>query len=166
MLIGETFPDQTLTDLEGNQVSILTLAKEKPIIVIFYRGGWCPYCNTHLSELGKNEAAILDLGYQIIAISPDAAKKLQETADKDELKYRLLSDGTGDFAKAVGIAFKAPEKYGKMLREASDGENAGYLPVPSVFVLDKDGKITFEYINPDYKKRLSGELLLTVLKTL
>jgi len=166
LLIGETFPDQQLTDMENQQVSLLEVVKKKPTVLVFYRGGWCPYCNAHLSALGQNEAEILGLGYQVVAISPDAAKGLQETVAKDEIKYRLLSDASGDLAKAVGVAFKAPEKYGQHLLDASGGKNTGFLPVPSVFVLDTSGSILFEYINPDYKKRLDGELLLAVLRAL
>ncbi len=166
LLIGEVFPDQQLTDVDGSQVSLHDVLKEKPTVLVFYRGGWCPYCNAHLSALGQNETDILALGYQVVAISPDAAKGLQETVAKDGINYRLLSDASGDLAKAAGIAFKVPEKYGQRLLDRSEGKNAGFLPVPSVFVLDTNGSILFEYINPDYKKRLDGELLMAVLKVL
>lgn len=167
LLIGETFPDVALTDMGGNDISILDLAKTKPAVVIFYRGGWCPYCNQHLAEIGGIESDVLELGYQVIAVSPDAAEELRETADKDEINYRLLSDASGALAKAAGIAFKAPDRYDQRLLSRSDGQNTeGYLPVPSVFLLDTDGKIEFEYINPDYKERLSGDLLMAVLRTL
>ncbi len=166
LLTGEVFPDTQLKDADGSSVSLHDILKEKPTVLVFYRGGWCPYCNTHLSALGKNEAEILALGYQVVAISPDAAKGLQETVAKDEINYRLLSDASGDLARAVGIAFQAPEKYGQHLLESSDGKNTGFLPVPSVFVLGTDGSILFEYINPDYKKRLDGDLLLAALKVL
>lgn len=166
LLAGEIFPDLQVTALNGESVSTQQIFSEKSTVLVFYRGGWCPYCNTHLSELGKNEAEILNLGYQIVAISPDAAEGLQKTTAKAEINYRLFSDASGDLAKSAGIAFQAPEKYGKMLSESSGGKNEGFLPVPSVFVLNTSGEILFEYINPNYKKRLSGDLLLAVLKAL
>ena len=78
----------------------------------------------------------------------------------------MYSDGYGTIAKEFGIAFKAPEKYTDMLSKNSNGLNTGFLPVPSVFVIDNSGKILFEYINPDYKTRLKSGLLLAVLKNL
>ncbi len=166
LLIGETLPNATLTGMDGTKVSVLDIAKEKPTVLVVYRGGWCPYCNVHLSALGKSEAEIMELGYQIVAVSPDQPQKLEATAEKDALNYRLFSDASGDFSKAAGVAFQAPDKYGQMLLDWSDGKNTGYLPVPSVFVLNTDGEILFEYINPDYKKRLESDLLLAVLKAL
>lgn len=166
LLNGENMPDLPLTTIEGDKKSFLTIAGEKPSVVIFYRGGWCPYCNNHLAELGEKEQEILQLGYQVIAVSPDAIGEVSKTINKNELKYTLLSDASGDFSKAVGIAFQAPERYGKRLFEVSDGQNKGFLPVPAVFVVDQKGEILFEYINPNYRQRLNGDLLLAVLKNL
>lgn len=166
ILIGSALPSITLSNIEGKSVDIKNIVDKKPSIIIFYRGGWCPYCNAHLSELGKVEADILNLGYQIIAISPDAINELNKTLDKNELRYMLLSDEGGKLAKAMGIAFKAPERYTKMLDKYSDGTNTGYLPVPSVFITDKKGDIAFEYVNPDYKTRLSSDMLLGILQAL
>jgi peroxiredoxin len=164
LLIGETMPDQELFNTEGQKVSFHDLLKDKMTVLIFYRGGWCPYCNAHLAELGQRESDILELGYQIMAISPDAIKEISKTGAKDEINYQLLSDADGSFSQAVGIAFKAPDRYENRLFKVSDGQNTGHLPVPSVFVLNENGQILFEYINPDYKQRMSAEMLLAVLK--
>ena len=166
LLVGETFPNLELTGMDGTSVLFQDIVKARPTVLLFYRGGWCPYCNRHLSAIGQNEAEIIELGYQVVAISPDMVEKLQETADKDEIRYRLFSDASGDFSKAAGIAFQAPGNYGQRLLDWSGGKNTGFLPVPSVFVLNTNGEILFEYINPNYKKRMSGELLLSVLKAL
>lgn len=164
--LGSEVPDVQLLDTDNKHVSIREAITGKPTILIFYRGGWCPYCNAHLAEVGKIESEILTLGYQVIAISPDQPKELNLTIDKKELKYTLLSDGSGTFAKSMGIAFKAPDKKWKtkQLQKYSGGKNKGYLPVPSIFILNKKGEIVFEYVNPNYRTRLSGELLLAVLK--
>lgn len=166
LLIGETMPNTVLTGTDGKSVAFLELAKEKPTVLLFYRGGWCPYCNAHLAAIGRAEAEILKLGFQVIAVSPDDPMHLQATVEKDSVGYRLFSDATGEFTKAVGIAFQAPERYGKLLVDFSDGKNEGFLPVPAVFVLNKEGEILFEYINPNYKKRLGEDLLLAVLKAI
>lgn len=166
LLFGEIFPDMTLAGLDETVYSIEDLVKEKPAILIFYRGGWCPYCNHHLKEVGELESEILRLGYQIIGISPDNLEELNHTVDKNELKYTLLSDADGQLAKAIGIAFQAPDRYEERLAKYSGGKNPGFLPVPSVFVLGSNQEILFEYINPNYKQRLNGDLLLAVLKAL
>lgn len=166
LLYGETIPDAKLTSPEGNSVSLNELITQKPTILLIYRGGWCPYCNAHLSEIQKVDKEILSLGYQILAISPDSPENLKQTSDKDKLTYSLYSDADGKLIKAMGLAFQAPEKYTGMLSEKSGGLNEGFLPVPSVFVVDMKGKILFEYIDPDYSTRLSASLLLAVLKNL
>ncbi len=166
LLIGETMPDLKLTNTAGQPIPFLDVVKAKPTVVIFYRGGWCPYCNEHLMELGQIEGEIIESGYQIVAISPDAVDELGKTIDKHQLAYSLLSDADGAFAQAVGIAFKAPDRYENRLFEVSGGKNEGFLPVPSVFVLNTEGAIQFEYIDPNYKNRMSGELLIAVLKAM
>jgi len=88
------------------------------------------------------------------------------TDEKKQLNYSLYSDAGGEFTTAMGLAFKSPEKYSGMLHEVSGGLNQGFLPVPSVFVVDQSGTILFEYINPNYKTRLSAKLLLAILSNL
>ncbi|MGE0770145.1 MAG: peroxiredoxin-like family protein [Cyclobacteriaceae bacterium] len=167
LLVGEEMPQATISTIEGTAISTQSLWAGKKTILIFYRGSWCPYCNTHLAEVGRIEQPLLDLGYQLIAISPDAASNLQKAIDKNELKYQLYSDADMSFAKQVGIAFKAPERYNKRLVEDSDGKNLDLLlPVPSLFILDEKGIIQFEYINPNYKVRITSDLLMAVAKAL
>lgn len=166
LLIGEKIPALTLVDMSGKDVSLLDLAAQKPSVIVFYRGGWCPYCNLHLSELQTIEAEIIDAGYQIIAISPDSPESLQVSVSKNKLNYLLLSDVKTEASRAFGLAFQAPERYAEILSKASADRNRNALPVPAVFVVNPAGEVLFEYINPDYKKRLKGSLLLAVLNEL
>lgn len=166
LLIGESVPDLNVTSAEGHREKLSVIANGKPTVLLFYRGGWCPYCNLHLSDIRTVEDKIINLGYQIIAISPDSPENLNVTIEKDKLNYRLYSDSSGELTEAMGIAFKAPERSLDRLLDYSAGRNPGFLPVPSVFVLNSEGKIVFEYVNPDYKIRLSGKLLLAVLENL
>jgi len=168
LLIGETIPDITLVNTDNQPVQLHDVFRYKPTVLIFYRGGWCPYCNAHLSKIAEIEDDIIKAGYQVVAVSPDAPENLNVTIDKKELKYTLLSDGEGKLSTAVGIAFKAPGSKWKtnQLQKHSGGKNPGYLPVPSVFVVDKNGDIMFEYINPNYRHRLDGKLLMAVLNAL
>jgi peroxiredoxin len=166
LLIGEKIPDITLNDISGKKFNLLELVTKKPSILVFYRGGWCPYCNLHLSELQLIESEILKAGYQIIAISPDSPESLQASISKNKLNYLLLSDSQTEAARSFGLAFQAPERYANLLNKASAEQNKNILPVPAVFILNTEGEILFEHINPDYKKRLKGPLLLAVIKAL
>lgn len=166
LLIGEKIPNLILKSAENKDTQLAALFKNKKTVLVFYRGGWCPYCNMHLSALAEAEKQILDLGYQIIAISPDTPENLKITAEKDKVKYTLLSDSKGDLIKAAGIAFEAPENYKSTINVYSNGVNTSFLPVPSVFVVNTDSDILFEYISPDFKHRISSELLISVLKNL
>ena len=165
LLIGEQIPNVNLKNVDGKAIETNTIFNKKTVVVI-YRGGWCPYCNAQLSDMQGIEKDIIALGYQIVAVSPDAPSFLKETLTKDKLHYQLYSDSEGNFSKSIGIAFAAPEKYGKMLGKYSDEKNTNFLPVPTVYVTNEKGEIEFMYINPDYKSRLKGDLLLAVLKNL
>lgn len=167
LLMGESIPKATLQDSEGKQIELGKLLSNKPTVLVFYRGGWCPYCNVQLSGLVKIEKDILDLGYQIIAISPDDYRNLQTTESKDSIKYTLLSDPDTKFIQQMGIGFKTPLMLkGFIATKGQKGETSEIMPVPTVMIVDEKGKILFEYINPNYKERISGEILLAVLKTI
>jgi peroxiredoxin len=166
LLIGEKIPTVTLISSDGSIQNLADLVTAKPTVLLIYRGGWCPYCNVHLSEIQKAESEVISLGYQILAISPDSPENLKQTIDKKEIQYSLFSDADGKLIKALGIAFKAPERYSGKLNMSSGGLNEGFLPVPSVFVVDSSGKILFEYVSPDYKTRIGSGLLVAVLKEL
>ncbi|MDO8317377.1 MAG: peroxiredoxin-like family protein [Flavobacterium sp.] len=166
LLIGEKIPNVTLKSVENAAVNLSELISKKRTVLVFYRGGWCPYCNLHLAALAEAEKELLDLGYQIIAISPDAPKSLKVTDEKEKLNYLLLSDSTGELSKAVGIAFEAPENYKSIITKGSDGMNTSFLPVPAVFILNTNAEIEFEHITPNFKNRISNDLLVAVAKSL
>ena len=166
LLIGERLPEANLLDVEGEDVFLQDILKEKPTILVFYRGGWCPYCNNQLSSLAELEKEILELGFQIVAISPDHYESLKPTVDKGELDYNIYSDSGAKLIQDIGIGFKTPEKAKGYIFKKTNKNATDVLPVPTVFILDTKGKILFEYINPDYSTRLSSELLLASLKAL
>ena len=167
VLVGENLPNAVVKDLEGEEIEISELTKRKPSIIVLYRGGWCPYCNTHLAELNEIEEQINDLGFQVLAVSPDSPEELNKTKEKGELGYSLLSDADMNLAQALGVAYKIDEKtverykgYGIELEKSKF-----QLPTPAVFVVDEDGVIQFSFVNPNYKVRLNKDILLAVLKT-
>lgn len=167
ILIGETLPNAYFQNAEGKSVQLKAVLEEKPTVLVFYRGGWCPYCNVQLSGLVDIEEEVLELGYQIVAISPDDFKNLQATIENNNTKYKLLSDPNGEFIQQIGIAFKTSSSLKEYITDKGQkGETSSVMPAPTVMIVDKKGVIKFEYINPNYKERISGEMLLSVLKTL
>ena len=171
LLIGASVPEVTLRTADGNAFDPGAAVSRKPVVLIFYRGGWCPYCNLHLGQLQEAEADLAKLGYRILAVSPDRPSKLAESVEKGKLSYTLLSDATMDAAKAFGIAFRVDDAtvekykgYGIDL-EAASGQDHHLLPVPAVFILGTDGTVKFVYANPDYKTRLSPDVLLEAAKS-
>ena len=167
ILIGETLPNANFQNAEGKSVQLKAVLEEKPTVLVFYRGGWCPYCNVQLSGLVEIEEDVLELGYQIVAISPDDYKNLQSTIENNSTKYKLLSDPNGKFIKEIGIAFKTSSSLKEYITgKGQKGETSSVMPAPTVMIVDKKGVIKFEYINPNYKERISGEMLLSVLKTI
>ena len=167
ILIGETLPNARLENLEGKYVQLKALLEEKPTVLVFYRGGWCPYCNVQLSGLVEIEKDIIELGYQILAISPDDYKNLESTIEMNNTKYVLLSDPNGEFIQEIGIAFKTSSSLKEYITgKGQKGETSSVMPVPNLMIVDKKGVIKFEYINPNYKERISAEMLLSVLKTI
>jgi peroxiredoxin len=167
ILIGETLPNGNFQNVEGESVQLKAILEEKPTILVFYRGGWCPYCNVQLSGLVEIEEDILELGYQIVAISPDDYKNLQSTIENNSTKYKLLSDPNGEFIQEIGIAFKTSSSLKEyIIGKGQKGETSSVMPAPTVMIVDKKGVIKFEYINPNYKERIGGDMLLSVLRTL
>lgn len=160
LLVGETIPAATLPDAEGKATDLQALVAQKPTILVFYRGGWCPYCNKQLAGLQQIEKELNDMGYQLVAVSTDSQENLKQTENKQKLSYKLLSDADIALSKKFGIAYKSPKGYDKFLPGTSGGKNTDkLLPVPSVFILTKKGKIAFEYINPDMTQRIGAGLL-------
>ena len=170
VLVGEKIPDIILTDINSKQFNLNNLIKQKPTILVIYRGGWCPFCNRQLENLIKIEPNLISLGYQLVAISIDRPDKLKESLNNHKINYTLLSDSSAIASIALGLAFKVDdktiEKYKKfnINLETASGMNHHILPVPAVFIIGKDEIIKYEYINPNYSERLNSDLLLSTAK--
>ena len=160
--VGDTVPSVTVKTLAGEDVDLRVLATRQPTVTVFYRGGWCPYCNKHLVELKDAMKGLEEMGYQVLAIGTDAFEKMKVTKEKEELPYTLLSDSATKAAAAFGIAFQLDpatvEKYKGYGIDLSASE--WQLPVPAVLVSRADGTIAFVHADPDYKKRLSTAAVL------
>ena len=165
--VGQTVPDVTVRAVDGNPFNLQQAVADQPTVLIFYRGGWCPYCNRHLADLEQLGPKLKEPGYQILAISPDRPEELAKSVQELELGYELLSDSDMVAARSFGLAFKVDDalvetyktKYGIDL-EASSGRTHHELPVPAAYVVDQAGVIRFAFVNPDYKVRVDSEKLL------
>lgn len=166
LLIGETIPNSPLINLDLETVNFHDIVKNKPSILIVYRGGWCPYCIRHLAEIGKIEQEILDLGYQIIALTPESVENLSQLKNEENISYQLFSDPKGTLLQQIGLAFEASEKTLGYIKRKTKGEISTTLPVPAILVLNVNAEILFEHINPDYKQRMEAHYLLAVLQAL
>ena len=163
ILIGEPLHNDYFQNAEGKAVHLKAVLEEKPTVLVFYRGGWCPYCNVQLSGLVDIEEEVLELGYQIVAISPDDFKNLQATIENNDTKYKLLSDPNGEFIQQIGIAFKTSSSLKEYITgKGQKGETSSVMPAPTVMIVDKKGVIKFEYINPNYKERISKIIISTM----
>ena len=170
LLVGQKIPLVNLKTHDGKEFDLNAAVSQKPTVLIFYRGGWCPYCNLHLAELQKIESDLLKLGYQIIAISVDRFEKLPPTIEKQQFNYTLLADDQARATTAFGLAYQVSDAaferlkgFGMNLEEAS-GQTHHILPVPAAFLIGTDGVIKFSYVNPNYKVRVKAAVLLAAAK--
>lgn len=171
LLNGQTVPNVTLKTADGAPVSLRAAVMTKPSVILFYRGGWCPYCNRQLAELKDIEQDLVELGYQVLAISPESPARLQEQKLETEFAVQLLSDEKLAAIKQFGIGFYLPlatEKIYEMKMGISltddESNNKAVLPAPAIFIVDQEGTILFSYVNPNYKVRMSAEMLLQIAK--
>ncbi|WP_125721282.1 peroxiredoxin-like family protein [Pseudoalteromonas rubra] len=170
LLPGLTAPTLTLQDNNAKAVDLAKLYQDKTTVLVVYRGGWCPYCSRQLAGLQKIEKQIVELGAQIVAISPDSPQTLSKS-NISSPNYRLLSDDQLALTQALGLAYYLDDKTAKAYRDRMgvqfvdlDGKSRVALPVPAVFVIDKAGLVQFQYANPNYKVRLEESVLLAAVR--
>ncbi len=170
LLPGQSAPAFSAPSAAGGTFDFDPSNMEKPMVMIFYRGGWCPFCSLHFAELRKAEQPLLDMGFDISFVSMDTAEIMAEALEGDDAPdYRLLSDSASLVSRAFGIAFRVDDdtvnryrnKMGIDLEKSAGGYDHHILPVPSVFIIGKDGIVKFSYANPDYKVRLHPDVLVS-----
>jgi len=171
---GDPAPRFFVAALDGEAVDFNPAILERPVILLTFRGGWCPYCNVYLSDMRDAIPEIAEMGVDVIFLSGDRPELLfsslqdETQADIAGLGYTILSDANAQAAIALGIAFHAAE--GAVERRLARGDDIadssmtrhGVLPVPSVFAIDKSGVIQFAYTNADYRVRLPADELMAV----
>ena len=170
LLPGMQAPSFKVLDAAGNSVSFDPAGLEQPLVLTFFRGGWCPYCNLHLAELRHAEQELQDMGFEVWFISIDKPELLYASLEQPDIGYRVLSDAKLEATRAFGLAFRMPDdlvarylEYGVDLEQVS-GESHHVLPAPSTYIIGTDGVIQFQYTNPDYHVRLHPTVLLSAAR--
>jgi peroxiredoxin len=162
---GSEAPAFVAKEVDGRLFRFDPAHLSHPVLLIFYRGGWCPYCNAHLHDLQSVEPKIVALGYRVLFLSTDRPEILYSSL-KERVNYHLLSDSGLDAARAFGIAYRLDDaSFAKMKSfgvdlEAAQGQTLHQLPVPSVFIVDHTGIVRFRYFNPDFRVRLDAASVL------
>ncbi|OIO07517.1 MAG: hypothetical protein AUJ52_10180 [Elusimicrobia bacterium CG1_02_63_36] len=166
LMVGQIIPSASIRTLSGAKTDLASVVRGRHSVLVFYRGGWCPYCGRQLAALGAAKESLKRLGWEIVAVSPDAPVELAKSKGKHELDYELFSDSKGEASRAMGLAFTVDERTLETYKgfgidlERSSGERHHELPVPAVYLVGPDGTALFQYVNPNYKIRLDPKLLI------
>ncbi len=171
--VGDVVSDFTLPDATGKRVSLSDLVAGGPAVVVFYRGGWCPYCNLALHQYQSELVPRLaDYGATLAAISPQKPDESLTTAEKHDLRFAVLSDAGAGVARQLGIAFQPAEDVLEAQRalglDIRDGNADGSpeLPMPTVLVIDSDRTVRFADVQVDYTSRTEVSDILAALDEL
>jgi peroxiredoxin len=170
LLAGMKAPDFVVRDVQNRPFQFTADSLAKPVVLTFFRGGWCPYCNLHLSEMRLAEKQLGEMGFDIWFISIDKPELLLESLDDPKIGYTIYSDSSLDATRAFGLAFRVDDGLNKRYLshdidlERSSGETHHVLPAPATYIIGIDGILNFAYINPDYKVRLHPDVLLAAAK--
>ena len=158
--VGDKAPDFTLKNATGKEVSLKSLLKDGPVVLTWYRGGWCPYCNIAMAAMQKELPAIKKAGAQLVALSPELPDKTLSTKEKNHLEFEVLSDLNHSVAKDYGILFELTPKVRELYKQKFDltefnGKDAGdgSLPLAATYIIDTDGTIRWAFLDADYRKR-------------
>lgn len=170
--VGAEVPDFELPDATGNKVSLSSLLAKGPVVLAFYRGGWCPYCSTELRALQGKLPEITAAGATLVAISPQTPDASLSSAEKLELAFPVLSDAGNAVADSFGLVFTLPEalrtvyaRFGIDL-PAANGDDTFRLPIPATYVLAADGTVAWRFADPDYTKRAEPDDVIAALSAL
>ena len=169
---GQPAPPFTITDADGTRQSLAALLARGPLVLTFYRGIWCPFCNADLEALEAARGEIEARGAHLAAVSPQTAANSRKTIEKLSLGFPLLNDDGGELAALFGLRWSLPDDLRKLYTgfgvdlAVFNGNSAWTLPMPARYVIDTSGMIVYSEVNPDYTHRPDPDVLLPVLDRL
>ena len=167
---GEKIPSFALPNAAGKTVRSDEVLAKGPVVLNFYRGGWCSYCNIEMRVLQQRLPEIEDLGASLVAIAPELPTKAEATQAKNELTHEVLSDVGNAVSKKFGLVFELPEEIRELYQTMGidipdyNGDDTFALPIPATYVVGTDGTVLKAFADPDYTKRLDVEDILEALR--
>jgi peroxiredoxin len=170
--VGQAAPDLTLPNAVSKPIALAALWAQGPLVVVFYRGGWCPYCNLELRAWQALLPQLNSLGAQIVAISPQLPDNSLSTAQKNALAFEVLSDSALHAANGFGLAFEMPESLIQVYKTVGhdlpnlNGNGRWVLPVPATYLIDRQGIIQYAHIDADYRNRAEPADIIEQIKKL
>lgn len=168
---GDTVPDFTLGNALGKNVTLSTLLRKGPVVLTWYRGGWCPYCNIQLKHLQNLLPEFKKYNAQLAALSPELPDKSLTTVEKNNLQFEVLTDYNNDIARKFGIVFTINNDLVEIYNgfhplDTYNGVHTNELPIPATYIISQDFTIHYAYVEPDYRKRAEPQEILQALSKL
>ncbi len=169
--VGSKAPHFTLTNALGQNVSLHSLLEQGPVVLTWYRGGWCPHCNIALHSLQEYLPEIEAQSATLVAISPELPDNSLSTQQKNELDFEVLSDQGNQVGKQYNIVYKLSSTKAAIYQAGvglnkHNGDSSNELPIPATFIINPDGIIVWSYVNSDYKERANPQDIIRELQKL
>lgn len=167
---GDVAPDFELKDPAGKSFKLTEAISKGPVILAFYRGGWCPFCNKQLHDLQMHLREFKKLGAELVAISPQSPEKTEWTETKNQLTFTVLSDPDNAVAKKYHLVYRVGSATKNMYRimgvdlEKSNASSVAELPVPATYLINTDGKIVYHFVDENIQSRATAEAILDALR--
>jgi peroxiredoxin len=167
---GQRAPDFELPDANGGKVRLAGRLELGAVVLVFYRGGWCPYCNLTLREWLLRQGELREAGAGIVAVSPESPDHGLETLRKNGIDFPVLSDAGNRVAAAYGLVFRLDDELVALYRDHGvdlariNGEDQARLPMPGVFLIEPRGSIVLAHVDADYRRRLEPDVVLEALR--
>jgi len=169
LFINSKAPEFKLKDQSGVEVSLKDLRKKGPVVLLFYRGNWCPFCNRELKAFQDSLGMIQTKGAQVVAITPEQKEGVDSTIRKTGVIFPILSDEDMKVANNYQVAFNVDDRTVSRYKMAgvdllkTNGQKVAMLPVPAVYIINKEGTVTYRYFDENYRNRVSvAEILKNV----
>jgi len=171
LFINSKAPDFKVKDQSGGEVNLKELRKKGPVVILFYRGNWCPYCNKELTRFQDSLQLITEKGASLIAFTPEASDGINKTVEKTKAVFPIIHDEEMKISKQYKVAYEVDERttgryksFGNDLLAINQQKLKAWLPVPAVYIVNKEGSVIYRYFNEDYKKRPFVKDILAEIK--
>ena len=170
LFLNSKAPDFKAKDQNGKEVRLKDLLKKGKVVLIFYRGEWTPYCISFLQKVQDSLSSIQEKGASVVAVTPELPENISKTIEKTKAEFSFVHDVDIKIMKAYDVEFEVPENTLTRYRNSGikldeiNGKNGNFLPVPAVYIIDKEGAVVYRFFNQDYKKRPTIKELLDFLQ--